>query len=604
MKKYGLILVMISIMLLYSMLFFIESAGKTYKLYAVEGSVDMRNVAFEDAISVYVAGEIKFYKNAFIISDHTLNDQEYTIEDFPSFWQSYGMNRFGYASYELEVLADTNEPLSIELDDILTNYRIYWNKELIGGVGITGKSEAISVPGNRPNRYTLASVEPVNSLIIEVSDFDLGKGGLNQYFVFETPKTMFERVKVNLAKHVFIISTFLTMSFILALRAAIIKDAKKDIYLSLLLFIISSRLLFVNERLALFFFKQMTWNELYKTSVILLIGAIYLFFKILSKLSDCKYVFMVTKGGILLSISFGALVLVSKPIFNSSVMTFYFISVLILCAVLVIGIISKKFTFVSQAKTLMIASSFVIIAMIIDIIEYTIFKINTNNFQIGLIAFVYLVMYSVFDEDQKRSNLNKVLKDTLKLKNNELTSVNKELEFKVKLRTEELANKNKILEEISRRDSLTGLYNHKTTIQVAADTLKESENGEACVVMIDIDHFKNVNDNYGHQIGDDVIREFSDLFQKLIRSHDTIGRYGGEEFLLVLKFVNLDEAYEIVNRIRQKVEEIRFTEQRLKITFSAGIEVKTDKESILEIIERADKKLYRAKKNGRNRVEI
>ena len=167
----------------------------------------------------------------------------------------------------------------------------------------------------------------------------------------------------------------------------------------------------------------------------------------------------------------------------------------------------------------------------------------------------------------------------------------------------------KELEEMAMRDGLTGLYNHNLIIELfgkECQRLKRSKEGIA-FVMVDIDHFKNVNDTFGHKVGDDVLKGLSDLLSYNSREGDIVGRYGGEEFSLVLPDVTSSETLEICERLRKSVEDHVFKTEKedIKITISMGscFKISDDTCDCSEMIVLADKALYRAKNLGRNRVE-
>lgn len=167
----------------------------------------------------------------------------------------------------------------------------------------------------------------------------------------------------------------------------------------------------------------------------------------------------------------------------------------------------------------------------------------------------------------------------------------------------------KELEEMAMRDGLTGLYNHKLIIELFSkecEKLKRSNEGIA-FVMIDIDHFKNVNDTFGHKAGDDVLKGLSSILSYNSREGDIVGRYGGEEFCIVLSGVTEEEAIDICERFRQIVESHIFKtdEGDIEITISIGVCFKLSNNvcDCADMIVVADKALYRAKNLGRNRVE-
>lgn len=158
------------------------------------------------------------------------------------------------------------------------------------------------------------------------------------------------------------------------------------------------------------------------------------------------------------------------------------------------------------------------------------------------------------------------------------------------------------------RDSLTGLLKHADIKeQVAIELERSLRSGDrTSVVMLDIDHFKRVNDDHGHAAGDNVIRALANLLRQRLRRIDSLGRYGGEEFLAVLPDCTPEQARLIVDEIRQRFAELRFIADggEFSVTLSAGIagtDVNSDAEQLRE---RADKALYAAKHGGRNQVQV
>lgn len=166
--------------------------------------------------------------------------------------------------------------------------------------------------------------------------------------------------------------------------------------------------------------------------------------------------------------------------------------------------------------------------------------------------------------------------------------------------------------QISIRDALTNLYNRKylyDKLGQAIDTYKKNEDYFS-VAIIDIDFFKSVNDNYGHIAGDFVLKEFAEVLINSIRTYDVLGRYGGEEFIIILQGISKESAEKVIERILNKIRNItfRFEDKDINITFSCGIsdvyDINHHELNINNIIDVADKKLYIAKNSGRNRIII
>ena len=147
-------------------------------------------------------------------------------------------------------------------------------------------------------------------------------------------------------------------------------------------------------------------------------------------------------------------------------------------------------------------------------------------------------------------------------------------------------------------DELTQVYNRKYL-----NVFINSVRGELCIILLDIDHFKNINDTYGHIFGDFVLKELANLLKKNIRKDDIIIRMGGEEFLIILKEVNnIENAKAVAEKLRKEVENYSFKDKN--ITISLGVCCKRiDKDEFNNLYDAADKALYRAKESGRNNVK-
>lgn len=162
------------------------------------------------------------------------------------------------------------------------------------------------------------------------------------------------------------------------------------------------------------------------------------------------------------------------------------------------------------------------------------------------------------------------------------------------------------LRRAMQRDSMTGLFNHSTSKDKLAAAIRQAADAQQplAVAMLDIDHFKKINDSYGHPMGDQVIRNLAWFLRQRLRKSDLIGRYGGEEFLLVLPGADLPQAVQLLDRIRQDFSQIRhpFNETWCTATLSAGVSAWSSPLSAEALIKQADEALYTAKREGRNRT--
>lgn len=171
---------------------------------------------------------------------------------------------------------------------------------------------------------------------------------------------------------------------------------------------------------------------------------------------------------------------------------------------------------------------------------------------------------------------------------------------------EELKDKNMRLEHLVKEDGLTGLYNHKSIIESLDKEIERAQryNTPLSIIMFDIDKFKTVNDTYGHHIGDEVLEKLGSYLKNMSRDFDIAGRYGGEEFIIILPETDMRGSVLYGNRFRTEIEAMTFSEPNLRITISGGIAIFSPKDTSVEMIKRADSFLYEAKNNGRNRIEF
>ncbi|MBI9108270.1 MAG: diguanylate cyclase [Spirochaetales bacterium] len=168
------------------------------------------------------------------------------------------------------------------------------------------------------------------------------------------------------------------------------------------------------------------------------------------------------------------------------------------------------------------------------------------------------------------------------------------------------AERNRQLRYFMERDSLTGLLNHTNIKEALYNEVLRAKRTEVnlCFGMIDIDHFKNVNDTHGHMSGDRVLKSLSRLLQDRLRRTDIIGRYGGEEFAVILLNTDIQNAELIMNNIRQSFSQIRqiSTEGDFYVTFSCGLACFPEFKAAADLNSAADQALYAAKDSGRNKI--
>lgn len=185
-----------------------------------------------------------------------------------------------------------------------------------------------------------------------------------------------------------------------------------------------------------------------------------------------------------------------------------------------------------------------------------------------------------------------------------LVQMNIALDKLVAEKTACLQAANQSLQKIAITDDLTGLYNRGYLLKKLAEKINtvDREGGDLSIVLMDLDNFKWINDTFGHDFGDKVLEQVSATLKSCLREKDLVGRYGGEEFLVILPDTHLKKAQMVAQRIRERIQSYRWEYAGIRITISGGL-VQYAGESAKSLLKRADELLYQAKDRGRNRME-
>ncbi len=176
----------------------------------------------------------------------------------------------------------------------------------------------------------------------------------------------------------------------------------------------------------------------------------------------------------------------------------------------------------------------------------------------------------------------------------------------MKSRTKELSDLNEKLTEMAYVDYLTGAYNRRYFYYVAKDLVALARRGDTPIsaAMIDIDDFKNINDMYGHDVGDKIIKLLINKIRESLRQSDILARFGGDEFVILFPNTSIKNAEIVMQKVREIVEE-RSALEGISFTISVGVSDLTDSDKEIDtFLKRADEALYISKNSGKNRVTI
>ena len=186
----------------------------------------------------------------------------------------------------------------------------------------------------------------------------------------------------------------------------------------------------------------------------------------------------------------------------------------------------------------------------------------------------------------------------------------KQMNKKLNTLTEELSRKNAVLADQAEKDGLTDLYNHRFFFEFLNKHILQAQRYQRpfTLILLDIDHFKVINDTYGHQCGDQILKDLAEILQDSVRKSDITARYGGEEFAVIMPETEIRGAAIAAENIRYKIQQHLFqvsADQSIQFTISLGVVQFTESmKGVKELMGEADKCLYQAKRGGRNRVCI
>ena len=212
------------------------------------------------------------------------------------------------------------------------------------------------------------------------------------------------------------------------------------------------------------------------------------------------------------------------------------------------------------------------------------------------------------DVDDIIGLLDEALNETRALHTTNEMAIVREQVVRAEQRIEHLKSELELVNRLVREDQLTGALIRRGLDDALAREAARAERADTplCIALLDIDNFKRINDTYGHQVGDIVLVHLVAIIKETIRTNDLIGRYGGEEFLLLLPDSRLEEAVAVMNRLQREFarKPIVWGNKKLLVTFSAGVAAREAGEGESALLSRADKALYDAKHSGKDRVIV
>lgn len=615
---------------LITLLFFVpgcSSTGLAKQFKATGGKIDITADQIE-SYAVGLDGEWEFYWDELLTPEdfRETGKRKANYINVPSTWNAYmkvekNATGNGYATYRLLVETQDSAQLGLKVPRIFTAYRLWVNGEEIASAGVVARNRDEMTPQYLPQVALFTSRQGENEIVIQVSNFNHRSGGILESIVLGTKEQVLDMRYHKIAYEFLLFGSLMIMGIYHIILFLFRKNNLSALYFGLFCLFLSVRTLLVGERMLIYFFPYFGWELAHKIQTLtfyLGVPMIVTFFREIFPIYFQQKTVRVIQG---IASVFGCLVLLTPvrifSLLNPGFQMFAF------CVIAYLIITFIKITLQKNKDVwLIIAGGLaIILTSLNDIIFLSIWMndnslpflrhiIRTDNLSaVGLLIFVFtnsIVLAKRFSSSlEHEENMTQ-----------ELKAINQNLDHLVKKRTEaleesriKLEKANYALEQVARKDPLTGLWNRRHYNEEIDTKWRQCLRYQKPITLmiLDIDCFKQYNDCYGHVAGDECLVKIAQTIQALFRrSDDLVVRYGGEEFVVVMPQAGKDEAIRMAGMILKEIEDLNIPHESSpvtpRVTVSIGLTsmVPEYHRSFEELLLTGDKALYQAKSAGRN----
>ncbi len=595
---------------------------------AKAGYLDLTDYQFAENGILKLNGEWELYWKHFVdardFADRRVVEGQYV--QVPQNWEEYQINNkplslYGYATYRLRVkVPDVDQVYGLRLHRIFTSYKLWIDGELYTTIGeiSTTEEKAKAKAKLMPMSVFFKAQQPEVELILQVSNHHYYQGGIVDGIEMGTQDQI---VKLSHKRWVFdllLAGIILGIGIYHMILYFVVRKEASPFWFGMICLTVFIQLIFEGQMIFSFTFSSMSlqMEETLQTIehfIIIpsLLRMMYFLFNkkmslIIVKLVDTISIVAVIA---LVLLPFGYL----YPIWT--VYSFVILFVLVYIFIFIIKSMLRK-----EENAILAFAGYTIFAStgIYDLLISL--KVFSPPFLMpfGLQIFIFCQCLIIARKYSRAFKKVQLLSENLNRSNQHLKKAYAEVDQQVQERTEELRNAKGKIEKMNQQllqdkillekqvniDGLTGLYNKSFAQNKLMDEINQSvkNNRPLAVCMLDLDLFKQVNDTFGHLVGDDVLKGVSRIMMECIRETDMAARYGGEEFVIVMPNTDVNEGYQLMEKIRKTVEKLDWDITGLKVTISGGV-VQYVINHEQDILQQADCLLYKAKNRGRNRVE-
>ena len=609
----ALLFVLLNVVLLMS-----ESVMDKRAPQAVKGELNLSGVSLDSGHSYPLTGNWAVYWQQ-LLSPQDLfldakgaNSPRVNYMQLPHAWNREAIDgkpleNHGVMTYHLKVQTDKHyQQLGLKIPSIGTSFNLFVNEQLMASGGKVGVQASQSEPGYNPQILLFEPGGKTFDLVIQVANFDYFWGGPWHPLRISTPPLMYQEQFQHTVRSAFLIGIFITVALFNLIQFTLRPKDPLPVSIALTCIMLGLRELETTQVLHIAGITDWSFATNARISFLtfyLATPVVIAYFHLSFYRDYDKRVMSVIYT---LTLAFGLFVIFfPPPVFSPSMPWFQILSFLIMPYVLwglMQAVRNKRY----GARMLLLGSLF-LFALIINDILYNRGVIDSVLLvSFGLVAFILCQNYITYLRFILASRENELLSQTLEVRNIELKEFSQSLEDKVKDRTYELAKANERLEELAHQDSLTGLPNRrgmKGAIEASVSQFNRKQT-PFCLLLIDFDRFKELNDSLGHEAGDKVLIDGAALMRNSLREQDLVARWGGEEFLLLLPCTSIAGAAVLAEKLKHLVREELTQAMEFPISITIGVSEYRQDDTLDTCLNRADKALYQGKEGGRDKVVL
>ncbi|WP_339724513.1 diguanylate cyclase [uncultured Paraglaciecola sp.] len=578
---------------------------------AINGQTSIQPSDFLQRETLALDGQWRFFWNQLLEPSQAQESiKQSTFIQGHGGWQSSTYHQkydaIGYATYQLDVALENGASnLALQIPHIESAYRLYINAEFMASGGVVSDTELAGAPGYNTAIVRIPEGLKTFSITIQISNYHSSWGGLWVPIVLGDADALYTLQRDKVA-----ISLFIMGALLITAIHSLIQFFLRPTDNIPLVFACLCLLFFLRE----FTIEHMSFalSELAGGFVLItklnflsfyagIPTALYFFHLSYNQEFHRKFCYFIYLVGMF----FSAFVL----FFPTRYFGIPFVIFEVIAVIVMLYILQRIWVATSKRQKgagIMLIGSLIAFSFALNDILNTTGVITTGRFfSLGIIGFIMSQSFVTNNRFNQLSNNNETLTDKLKERNADLVLMSELLETKVEQRTRQLKLANIELKALANNDPLTNTYNRhglQQYIQGAFERYRRSQE-VFCIVLIDYDHFKEINDNYGHDVGDIVLITGADLIKSGIREQDKLARWGGEEFLILLPNTDLEGAFAIANKLKDAISAYPIGQPiAVEVSVSGGVAMVKQDDTFETLFKRADDALYQGKQNGRNQI--